>query len=150
MDIGLVSTALGLSLGNSLDRMNLSLINEGGLAEQFVGQSLRLLNPYYIEPELYYWTREQAGSSAETDYLIQYNSHIIPVEVKAGKTGQMRSLHLLMALRQWHIAVRINSDYPSLTSVEHKTALGETAKYRLLSLPFYLMGQLNRLIENSF
>ena len=58
-----------------------------------------------MEPELYYWRREKRGSSAEVDYLIQHGTQIIPVEVKARTTGQMRSLHLLMAVRRWPLTV---------------------------------------------
>lgn len=136
LDIGLVSTVLGLSFQGKLNT-NFSLINKGGLAEQFIGQGLRRLPPFYMEPSLYYWMREKTGSEAEIDYLLQHESHIIPIEVKAGKTGQLRSLHLLMNLRQWPLAVRFNADYPSLTSV---------SSYQLLSLPFYLIGQLIRLL----
>jgi hypothetical protein len=59
----------------------------------------------------------------------------------------MRSLHVLMSLRQWPLAVRFNNDLPSLTLVSHKTALNTTAEYQLLSLPFYLIGQLSRLLD---
>lgn len=148
LDVGLVSTALGLTFPHKLGQ-NFSLINEGGLAEQFVGQGLRLTFPSYVDPALYYWSREQSGSSAEIDYLIQHSSNIIPIEVKAGKTGQMRSLHLLMSLRQWPLAVRFNADLPNITPVSFNTAIGTKAEYRLLSLPFYFIGQLSRLLEKE-
>ena len=144
LEIGLVSTALGFSLPGQRDMHDFSLINEGGLAEQFVGQGLRTLFPFYVEPELYYWRREKSGSSAEVDYLIQHGTQIIPVEVKAGTAGKMKSLHLLMALRHWPIAVRFNIDYPSMTTVT--THHDKNHTYQLLSLPFYLIGQLTRLL----
>lgn len=147
LDVGLVSTALGLSLNKSWNIQTFSLMNEGGLAEQLVGQGLRTTFPFYMEPILFYWSREKKGAIAEVDYLIQHGSQIIPIEVKAGKTGQMRSLHVLMGLRQWPLAVRFNADYPSLTPVAIKTALEVEAKYTLLSLPFYLVGQLPRLLD---
>lgn len=146
LDIGLVSTALSLETHRKFNPA-FSLINEGGLAEQFVGQGLRLTFPTYVDPTLYYWTREETGSSAEIDYFIQHGANIIPIEVKAGKTGQMRSLHLLMSLRQWPLAVRFNADYPSLTPVSFNTALKTRAEYTLLSLPFYLIEQISRLLE---
>lgn len=33
-------------------------VNRGALAEQIVGQLLRLLSPFYVEPTLHYWSRE--------------------------------------------------------------------------------------------
>lgn len=148
LDIGLVSTALGLGASHQLGKKFL-LINEGGLAEQFVGQGLRLTFPTYLDPTLYYWVREQTGSSAEIDYVIQHGANIIPIEVKAGKTGQMRSLHLLMSLRQWPLAVRFNADLPSLTPISFNTNLETKAEYTLLSLPFYLIEQLPRLLTSA-
>lgn len=147
LDIGLASTALGLGSHRTFGK-EFSLINEGGLAEQFVGQGLRLTFPTYVDPTLYYWVREQSNSSAEIDYLIQHDSTIIPVEVKAGKTGTLHSLHLLMSLRGWKRAVRFNADLPSLTPISFKTNLGTTAEYELLSLPFYFVGQLSRLLRS--
>ena len=45
---------------------------------------------------MYYWSRDARGSTAETDYLIEKEGEIIPVEVKSGKSGRLTSLHLLM------------------------------------------------------
>ena len=75
------------------------LINQGGLAEQVAGQILRTINPFYIEPALYYWQRGVKGSSAEIDYVLQHGNQIVPLEVKAGKTGGLKSLHLFMELK---------------------------------------------------
>jgi len=44
-----------------------SLVNEGGLAEQFIGQ--HLLHPFQA-PQLCYWLREGKSSNAEVDYVI--------------------------------------------------------------------------------
>ncbi len=65
----------------------------GAWAEQFVGQQLLASgsNP------LYYWARTMPNSSAEVDYVIEKNGEIIPVEVKSGATGKLRSLHILLA-----------------------------------------------------
>jgi uncharacterized protein len=146
LDVGLSSALLGLNLNQiqSLDEIN--LINRGGVAEQVVGQLLRTLAPNYIEPHLFYWVRERKGSEAEVDYLTQHQSQIIPIEVKAGSTGSLKSLHLLMAEKALKTAVRINADSPTQVMINTKTAKGKTAQYQLHSLPFYLLGQLHRLL----
>jgi len=46
--------------------------------------------------ELFYWQKEQSKGSAEVDYIIQEKSSIIPIEVKAGKSGRLKSLHIFM------------------------------------------------------
>lgn len=61
------------------------LINRGGIAEQVVGQILRTIVPHYIVPALYYWHREDKGSYAEIDYVVQHGDSVIPIEVKAGR-----------------------------------------------------------------
>ena len=147
LDIGLVSSLLGLKFHENIMEKTNRLINEGGLAEQFIGQTLKTLTPFYIDPHLYYWVREEKTSSAELDYLITFNEKIIPIEVKSGSSGKLKSLHLFMALRDLSLAVRFNSDRPSLTDINTKSAIDRVASYQLLSLPLYLSNQLIRILE---
>jgi hypothetical protein len=51
----------------------------------------------YAEPELYYWNREQRSSSSEVDYLLARGTQVLPVEIKAGKAGALKSLHVFAA-----------------------------------------------------
>jgi predicted AAA+ superfamily ATPase len=147
LDTGLSSTALGLNLNRMTSTHEIIMINNGSIAEQVVGQLLRTITAPYIEPTLYCWHREEPGSSAEIDYIIQHHDRIIPIEVKAGSTGSLKSLHLFMGLKKIPMAVRINSDYPSKTNVNVKDNKENCVKYILLSFPFYLIGQLHRLLD---
>lgn len=149
LDCGLVSAALGLSLHQLNSVSELILINRGGLAEQFVGQQLRTLFPPFAPPSLNYWQRTKANANAEVDYVIQHQDQIIPLEVKAGSTGTLKSLHHFMQAKKRLTAIRINSDYPSFGLVQLRTTTGSTVKYFLLSLPFYLTGQLHRLLDET-
>lgn len=147
LDCGLCGASLGLSLHQLKAVSDISMINSGGMAEQLVGQLLRTITPAYVPPSLYYWQREKKGAEAEVDYVIQYENQVIPVEVKAGTTGSLRSLHQFVKEKKKTIAIRINSDLPSLSSVEVKDASGAPIEYTLLSIPFYFLEQLNRLIK---
>lgn len=60
---------------------------KGALAENYVLQSLS----HQTDVPLRYWTSDYA---AEVDFIIQYDTHIIPIEVKAGKNIGGRSLTL--------------------------------------------------------
>jgi predicted AAA+ superfamily ATPase len=55
---------------------------------------------FYSNParkaSLYYWHREAHSSNAEVDYLLQQRQNIVPVEVKSGSRGTLRSLHLFL------------------------------------------------------
>jgi predicted AAA+ superfamily ATPase len=92
LDIGLLSNLYGFSSDKTIDKKTFTSAYKGKMAEQFVGQELRIKN----DGKLYYWSREARGSSAETDYLIEKEGKIVPIEVKSGKSGSLKSLHLLL------------------------------------------------------
>ena len=87
------------------------------------------------------------GSSAEIDYVLAHNNKVIPIEIKAGTTGSLKSLHFFMGEKNFDLAIRINSDYPSKVKVDLKNTVGKSVQYTLLSLPFYLLGQIHRCID---
>ncbi len=147
LDVGLCSVALGLNLVQINAANEIAMINNGGIAEQIVGQLLRTIDPPYVEPTLYCWHREEMGSNAEIDYVVQHGNQVIPIEVKAGSTGSLKSLHLFMGIKKLPLAIRINSDLPSVTDVDVKSPNGNPVKYKLLSIPFYMLGQTHRMID---
>lgn len=146
LDTGLCSVALGINYAQIQSVDDLTLINKGAISEQVVGQLLRTISPFYVEPSLYYWHRDAEGSSAEIDYVIQHGSQVIPIEVKAGSTGSLKSLHIFMESKKKNLAVRLNSDSPTETKVDVKGSNGQVVSYILLSMPFYLIGQIHRLL----
>lgn len=86
LDTGLVSTLLNLSY-QALQQDNLLQVNSGALVEQWVGQALLHSLAPHEKPFLHYWAREQRSSNAEVDYIIAGSGKVMPVEVKAGKSG---------------------------------------------------------------
>lgn len=146
IDIGLANSQLGFNLHHWIATPNVELTNSGGVSEQLVGQLLRTVEPFYVSPQLYYWVNQNKGSEAELDYIYAHQHQVIPIEVKAGKTGSLKSLHQFMAKKQYELAVRVNADMPSLVAVDVKTNTGEPAQYKLISIPFYLLEQLPRLL----
>ncbi len=149
IDVGLTSTLLGLKLYQFKTIEDIMLVNKGAIAEQLVGQQLRVSPSFYVDPKLYYWTREHQGAKSEIDYLIQHNQEIIPIEVKAGSEGKLRSLHQFMSEKPWNIAIRFYAGNLSDSKLAVKTPQGTRVQYRLISLPFYLTNQLERLINPS-
>jgi len=138
LDVGLLSAALGLDVSSLAPNDDLVLANGGALAEQAVGQALRVAVPRFQDPALFYWTRDAQGSEAEVDYVVQHGKGIVPIEVKAGATGSLRSLHALVAARKWKRAIRFNSNVPSTVEIG----------YQLRSLPIYLAEQVHRLLDD--
>jgi hypothetical protein len=147
LDVGLALSALGLTAAD-VDTDDLMLINGGAISEQFIGQHLLYRQPPYRLPELHYWIREEPSASAEIDYVINHGPHIIPIEVKSGKTGSLRSLHQFMISHESPMAIRFNLDLPSLTRAEGRLPTGIQYSYPLLSLPLYMVGQVERLIRH--
>ncbi len=92
LDIGLLSNLNRFYSDKKISKQKLIAAFRGTMAEQFVGQELRAS----VYENLYYWSRDARGSSAETDYLIEKEGEIIPIEVKSGRSGRLKSLHLLL------------------------------------------------------
>lgn len=118
------------------------------LADQMVAQSLRLAGePSGDGPALHYWQRE-GGRPGEIDYLLQAGGAIIPVELKSGASGSMKSLHQFMFDKRLDLAVRFDDNPPSLSTVNVKTTQGDAVRYRLLALPHYLAWRASELVDS--
>lgn len=148
LDVGLMNTVLGVNLSDFKRVFDIDFVNKGAIAEQLVGQLLRTIEPYYVEPALYYWQRNQPSSNAEIDYLIQHHSTVMPIEVKSGTKGSMQSLHFFMSLKKSATALRFNTNLPAKISINTKLFDGTEVSYQLLSLPIYLVGQVRRLLAD--
>jgi len=146
LDVGLLATMCGLDAVAVINQPDLTLVNEGQLAEQLVGQELRACRPFNQEPALFTWVREAKNSNAEVDYVLQVGTRIIPVEVKAGATGRLRSVHMMVSEKNLDLAVRVSSEPLRLNEVTTALPVGTPRNFTLLSVPFYLVSELPRLI----
>ncbi len=148
MDIGIVNHICGLDIRTLQALTDHELINEGALAEQFIGQ--HLLGLKNERPELCYWLREGKASNAEVDYVIAHRNQIVPIEVKSGKSGSLKSLQQFVLHKQVTCALRFDLNRPSWQYIRHITS-GPTGKqtvaFNLLSLPLYLVEECIRFIE---
>lgn len=144
LDVGLLNGISGLSLGDITDPASVMQVNAGTVAEQFVGQHLLYMNDFFRLPELYYWSRQKSQSSAEVDFLTTLGGMVVPIEVKAGKTGTLRSLHVFMEQKRCKFAIRFYTGPLSVTEVKSSLP-GSKWNYKLLSLPLYFIEQWKRL-----
>jgi predicted AAA+ superfamily ATPase len=96
LDIGLAQRLCGRNPADILSQKDLVSALDGQLAEQFIGQQLLANSGGSELGVLYYWKRHVKSSSAEVDFLLARSGRIIPVEVKNGKSGSLKSLHLLL------------------------------------------------------
>lgn len=142
LDSGLVVERLGIGR-EMISKGDLSAVFQGKLSEQVVGQALlakgvrkRILPTF--------WYRNAPGSTAEIDYSLQHNGMVFPVEVKAGKSGSLKSLHQFMQASKADVAIRI---YSGEVSVE-KVDIPGMRPFCLLSIPFYLVWRIDELIAD--
>ena len=145
LDVGLLCHACGLRVVDVENVPDLILVNNGAVCEQLVGQHLLMSRAFHEEPNLNCWMRDKPNANAEVDYLMSMGPRVIPVEVKAGATGRLKSLHLFMAEKKCDFGLRFNSDVPSFLNTQKTLAGTEGSPFRLLSLPFYMLGQTRRL-----
>jgi hypothetical protein len=92
LDIGLLLAISKVSYENLFAQKNLNVFFSGSWAEQFVAQQLICNHSKTLK----YWARTNKNSNAEVDYVIENNGEIIPIEVKYGVAGKLKSLHLLL------------------------------------------------------
>ena len=105
-DTGIFLHILGIEKSKILLANDFYAVNRGALAEIFTGLELLKKGTTHAQRQLYCWHREKAQSSAQIDYLIQRGSSIIPIEVKSGTQGGMKSLKLFMAEKNIERGVR--------------------------------------------
>lgn len=93
-DIGLLSTLSNLDMKRLLEGNQIFEEFKGALTEQFVFQEIRSLDN--LTP--HYWSADR--SSAEVDFVIEYEGKIVPIEVKA--TNNLRGKSLKSYFDRYH------------------------------------------------
>jgi predicted AAA+ superfamily ATPase len=136
LDTGLVNYKLGIQ-EEFFTQPDLHSVHKGLIIQHLVGQELSALRSH-DRGELTFWVREKRQASAEVDFVLPYRGKLIPVEVKAGKAGTLRSLHQYMQQTGHDFAVRI---YEGELRVEQVQVSGGKG-YRLLNLPLSLTGRI--------
>lgn len=147
LDIGLLYRMAGLR--HALSSLSDTIFFKGKLAEQFVAQHLGGLGGPSDERGLYYWLREGKKANAEVDFLIQSGQDIVPIEVKSGKSGSLKSLLQFAAARRSARAIKLSLDTPSEEQARHDVVTSGgtvTVKFTCHHLPLYFAEELERLL----
>ena len=151
LDTGLLNFRSGLQ-SSFFGPEPLDTLYKGILAEQIVAQELLSVTCKEAEPPSF-WVREESQSNAEVDFIIQRRDILVPVEVKSGKTGTLRSLHSWIdraalvvgshSTKKELLAVRL---YSGIFSVEHiRTPQG--TPFMLINLPLFLASRTGEYID---
>ena len=132
LDTGLMNFAQGLQK-NLFGSSNFAKEHGGLVIEHVVGQELMTVQRDTQNP-LLFWVRDKTGSSAELDFLFKTEDSMIPIEVKSGGAGKLKSLMQYLENSETSKAVRLSQ---SPYSVEEHT-LPSGKRFTLINLPYYL------------
>jgi predicted AAA+ superfamily ATPase len=113
LDSGLLLRILDMELGDTREQTEqillgsaTDLVNKGHHTEMVAGlELLRYRQPTHRQ-ELYFWMRTEKNSLAEVDYLTVRHAKVLPIEVKAGTKGGMKSLFSFMNDKHVEVGVR--------------------------------------------
>ena len=141
LDTGLVNYRAGVRAAH-FGAADLGAGYRGRLAEHIVGQELMAADLRRGDKPRF-WVRQKTGATAEVDYLHTHRGRLVPVEVKSGASGALRSLHQFMQRTNHDLAVRLWDGEILLHPAETSTG----RRFRLLNLPFFLVHQLDAYLD---
>jgi predicted AAA+ superfamily ATPase len=107
LDVGLFHSISGVYKETAKEK-DLTAIFKGAVAEQFTGQELIVCQTPFTRAELYYWGRKAKSSTAELDYLIEKDARVVPLEIKSGPTGRMKSMYMFIDKFNCEKAIKIS------------------------------------------
>lgn len=114
LDSGLLLRLLGLENTSGLSETSRlilvgtasDLVNKGSLTEMVAGLEMLKYSPPTQRHDLHYWQNLSRGAQAEVDYVIVKDMKVVPVEVKAGTSGSMKSMYQFMSDKQLDYGIR--------------------------------------------
>lgn len=148
LDSGLLLSVLQLegNLSQELVRLILTgnpqdLVNKGGLTEMVAGLEIMHNKPCIQRQRMYYW--EKTGNSvAEIDYLETSGMKVLPIEIKSGTQGGMKSLWMFMREKKLDKAMRCSFENFGEFDFTDKDANGATRHVTVC--PIYALGKMVR------
>lgn len=133
LDTGLVNHNLNIQ-SDLLALKDLSYAYKGAIIPHIITQEILSLNTINNHKP-HFWVREKSQSSSKVDLVIQYKSKIIPVEIKSGVTGKLRSLHEFIERTNHRYAIRM---YAGKFNIEEHITPRLNKPYKLMNMPYYL------------
>lgn len=142
LDTGLVNYALNIQ-AEMLKLDDFSTLYKGAIIPHIIYQEL-IAEDNITNNELNFWVREAKNSSAEVDLVIRYKNLVIPIEIKSGKVGKLKSLHSFIESVDHNIAIRV---YGGEFSIEKHHTIQLKKEFILINIPYYLTPQISNYID---
>ncbi len=121
---------------------DLHAFHVGILAKHIVGQELICMESNTRKKPCF-WVRDKSQSQAEVDFLLQHHGYAIPVEIRSGATGRLRSLHQFMDKCPHNYAVRLYLGNLEIQQV--RTPAGK--EFHLLNMPYFLTSAIYQYLD---
>jgi len=142
LDTGLINHDLKIQ-ADLLSLKDLSKAYKGAIIPHMVTQEVLSLNTIN-NPKPHFWVREKKQASSEIDLVMQYQDKLIPIEIKSGATGTLKSLHEFIERTNHHYAIRM---YAGDFKIEELQTPNLNKPYKLMNLPYYLGTKLPEYID---
>lgn len=120
------------------------LVNKGPLAEMVAGLELLHYQTPNIRHDLYYWQRMAKNSLAEVDYVMSCRQSVLPVEVKAGTQGGMKSLWTFM--REKHLTRAVRCSLENFGAFDYRDEQDNAAVRHVDVCPLFAISQMPQLL----
>ena len=141
LDTGLVNYYSGIQK-QLLAVTNLNDAYRSRITEHIVYQELLTMEKSLLQHP-HFWVRDKNTSQAEVDLALPFEGRLIPIEIKSGASGKLRSLHQFIDRSNLDFGVRL---YAGKFSIEEtKTIAGKP--FRLMNLPYFAISQLNQYLK---
>ena len=137
-DTGLYLYEIGLNLSEWINDPPQKFVNRGKLAEMFVAHELKKSGTPLEDNPLYYWHRDNKNGKAEVDFVVQYKNAPLPIEVKSGVKGSMKSLRILMDEKSFSLGIRASEEN-----------FGSLDEGRIEIVPMYFIGEYEAILGNK-
>lgn len=152
LDTGLLLRVLAMNYDDDreLTRLILAgeapdLVNKGIVAELTAGLELMKASNPQSKYELFYWENLDRNATSEVEYVIAKNARCLPIEVKAGTSGKMKSLRLFMEKKELSIGIRCSLENFGLLKVSDTDDTGLQIDRTIGILPLYAVWRLSDL-----
>lgn len=136
IDTGLLNNALQIHprfIGlKNLNHLYRGFILQHALTQELIAKHTRTnFKPHF-------WVRQKSNANAEVDLIYPFQGKAIPIEIKSGKQGRLRSLHQFVQRAPHDLALRfLQNEYS-----EEQATTPAGANYKLINIPYYSMSQL--------
>lgn len=91
----------------------------------------------------HFWVRENSNANAEVDLVYRYKNMVVPIEIKSGAKGRLRSLHEFVDRSDHDLAIRLLANKLNI----EKSTTRNGKEFTLVNLPYFCMSQMDKYLD---